>query len=228
MTVNLKMLAAQIIGMFVVFALALFLAAGTVAWPAGWAFLVLFFGFTVALSAWLLRHSPGLLTERMTGIGKPDQKSWDKVFFASANVLFLGWLVLMPLDAVRFHWSQVPAWLQGAGALLLLISFYLFFLTFRENAYLSPAVRVQSDRGQTVVATGPYHYVRHPMYATAILLLVGTTLLLGSWYGLCVVLMLVVAIALRAVQEERTLRTELHGYNEYMARVKYRLIPYVW
>lgn len=228
MTVNLKMLAAQIIGMFVVFALALFLAAGTVAWPAGWAFLILFFGFTVALSAWLLRHSPGLLTERMTGIGKPDQKSWDKVFFASANVLFLAWLILMPLDAVRFHWSQVPAWLQVVGALLLLISFYLFFLIFRENAYLSPAVRVQSDRGQTVVATGPYHYVRHPMYATAILLLVGTTLLLGSWYGLCVVLMLVVAIAFRAVQEERTLRTELHGYNEYMAQVKYRLVPYVW
>src|SRR6476659_6406249 len=170
MPVNLKLLATQIIGMFVVFALALFLAAGTVAWPAGWAFLILFFGFTIALSAWLLRHSPGLLTERMTGIGKPDQKSWDKVFFASANVLFLSWLILMPLDAVRFHWSQMPAWLQVVGALLLLISFYLFFLIFRENAYLSPAVRVQSDRGQTVVATGPYHYVRHPMYATAILL----------------------------------------------------------
>src|SRR4029453_17727433 len=81
MTVSLKMLTAQIVGMFVVFALALFLAAGTIAGPAGWAFLVLFFGFTIALSRWLISHNPGLLTERMTGIGKPDQKPWDKVFF---------------------------------------------------------------------------------------------------------------------------------------------------
>lgn len=228
MTVNRPLLTAQIVGMFVVFALALFLAAGTLAWPAGWAFLVLFFGFVIALTLWLLRHNPGLLTERMTGIGKPDQKTWDKVFFAAANVVFLAWLVVMPLDAVRFHWSWVPIWLQLVGALLLLGSFVLFFLTFRENAYLSPAVRIQTDRGQTVVSTGPYRYVRHPMYATAIIFLVGTTLLLGSWYGLVVALLLVVGIALRAVQEERTLRAELPGYEAYLTQVKYHLIPYVW
>ena len=182
--VNLRLLTAEIVGMFVVFGLALFLAAGTVAWPAGWAFLVLFSGFTIALSRWLLRHNPGLLTERMTGIGKPDQPAWDKVFFVVVQVFFLAWLVLMPLDAVRFRWSQMPGWLQVAGAVLLLCSFYLFFLTFRENPYLSPAVRVQTERGQTVISTGPYRYVRHPMYGTVILFIVGTTLLLGSWYGL--------------------------------------------
>jgi protein-S-isoprenylcysteine O-methyltransferase Ste14 len=228
MMVNLKLLTAEIVGMFVVIALALFLAAGTVAWPAGWAFLVLFFGFTVAISRWLLRHSPGLLTERMTGISKPDQKTWDRVFYVVANVVFLAWLVLMPLDAVRFRWSHMPGWLQVVGAILLLCSFYLFFLTFRENAYLSPVVRLQTEREQTVVSTGPYHYVRHPMYATAIIFLVGITLLLGSWYGLFLVLILVVGIAFRAVQEEHTLRAELPGYDAYMAQVKYRLIPYVW
>jgi protein-S-isoprenylcysteine O-methyltransferase Ste14 len=228
MMVNRQLLTAQIVGMFIVFALALFLAAGTVAWLAGWVFLVLFFGFVVALTLWLLRHNPGLLTERMTGIGKPDQKSWDKVFYVVANVVFLAWLVVMPLDAVRFRWSQMPLWLQVVGAMLLLGSFVLFFLTFRENAYLSPAVRVQTERGQTVVSTGPYQYVRHPMYATAIIFLVGTTLLLGSWYGLVVGLILVVGIAGRAVQEERTLRAELPGYDVYLAQVKYHLIPYVW
>ncbi len=228
MMVNLKLLTVEIAFLFVVIALALFLAAGTVVWPAGWAFLVLFFGFTVAISRWLLRHNPGLLTERMTGISKPDQKTWDKVFYVVANVVFLAWLVLMPLDAVRFRWSHMPGWLQGVGAILLLCSFYLFFLTFRENAYLSPAVRIQTEREQTVVSTGPYHYVRHPMYATATIFLVGTTLLLGSWYGLFLVLVLVVGIALRAVQEERTLRAELPGYEEYMTQVKYRLIPHVW
>ena len=228
MKVNLKLLTAQIVGMFVVIAAALFLAAGGVAWPAGWAFLVLFFGFTLALSGWLLRHNPELLTERMTGIGKPDQKTWDKVFFVFVRLLFLAWLVLMPLDAVRFQWSRMPGWLQAVGAILLMCSFYLFFLTFRENAYLSPAVRIQTERGQTVVSTGPYRYVRHPMYATFIIFMVGTTLLLGSSYGLLFGLILVIAIALRAVLEERTLRDELPGYNAYMAQVKYRLIPYIW
>lgn len=228
MTVNLKLLTAQIAGMFVVFALVLFLAAGTVRWPAGWTFLLLFFGFTIAISRWLLVHNPGLLTERMTGIGNPNQKTWDKLFFAVANVIFLVWLLWMPLEVVRFHWTQMPGWLQMVGALLLIASFYLFFLTFRENSYLSPAVRIQSERGQTVISTGPYHYVRHPMYATAIIFLLGTTLLLGSWYGLLLALLLVIAIAFRAVQEEQALRNELSGYGDYMAQVKYRLIPYIW
>ncbi len=209
------------------FGLALFVAAGTAVWPAGWAFLVLFLGFTIALTRWLLRNNPGLLKERMTGIGKPNQPAWDKVFFAAVEALFLAWLVLMPLDAVRFRWSQMPGWLQMVGVVLLLGSFYLFFLTFRENPYLSPAVRVQPERGQTVISTGPYRYVRHPMYAGVIPFMVGTTFLLGSWYGL-LGLILVVGIGFRAVREERVLRAELPGYDAYMGRVKYRLIPYVW
>ena len=112
------------------------------------------------------------------------------------QVFFLAWLVLMPLDAVRFRWSEMPGWLQVAGAILLLGSFYLFFLTFRENPYLSPVVRVQSERGQTVISTGPYHYVRHPMYAAAILFMAGTALMLGSWYGLLMGLIFVVGISL--------------------------------
>jgi len=227
MTVNIKVLLGQIAYLFLFFTLPLFLAAGTIAWPAGWVFLVLFFSFTVTLTLWLLRHNPGLLKERMT-MFSPDQKAWDKAGFALTYVVFLAWLVLMPLDAVRFHWSQVPLFLQVAGAIVLIGSFPLFFATFRENSYLSPMVRIQRDRGQTVVSTGPYHYVRHPMYAAALLFLLGTALLLGSWYGLLLGLILVGMIAGRAVLEERTLREELQGYDSYMAQVKYRLIPYIW
>ena len=89
-------------------------------------------------------------------------------------------------------------------------------------------VRIQKDRGQTVVSTGPYHYVRHPMYAAALLFLLGTALLLGSWYGLLLGLILVAMIAGRAVLEERAFQQELQGYDSYMAQVKYRLIPYIW
>jgi len=229
MTVNLKLLKVEYVLLFVVFALALFLGAGTVFWLAGWAYLVLFFGSNVALARWLLRHDPGLLKERMTGgLGKPGQPTWDKVFFVLLEVYFFAWLVLMSLDAVRFRWSQMPGWLQVAGAVLLPGSFYLFFLTFRENPYLSPAVRIQRERGQTVISTGPYHYVRHPMYAAAIIYMAGTALMLGSWYGLLMGLIFVIGIAFRAVQEERVLSAELPGYDEYMAQVKYRFIPNVW
>jgi protein-S-isoprenylcysteine O-methyltransferase Ste14 len=228
MAVNLKLLKIEFVALFVVFALALFLAAGTVVWPAGWAYLILFFGADAALGRWLLRHDPELLKERMTGFGKPGEPTWDKVFFVLLQVFFLAWLVLIPLDAVRYHWSEMPAWLQVAGAMLLLGSFYFFFLTFRENPYLSPVVRVQTERGQTVISTGPYHYVRHPMYAAAIIFMAGTSLLLGSWYGLLMGLIAVIGIAFRAVQEEGVLRAGLPGYEEYMAQVKYRFIPYVW
>lgn len=192
------------------------------------AFLALFFGFVVALSLWLLGFNPDLLAERMHGIGHADQKTWDKVLLAVTAVAFFAWLALMALDALRFRWSQVPPWLQGLGTFLLLGSFYLFYLTFRENAYLSPAVRVQTERGQTVVSTGPYRYVRHPMYAAFVLFTLGTALLLGSWYGVLGGLLLIGMVARRAVLEERVLREELEGYSAYMTRVRYRCIPYLW
>lgn len=228
MGVNVKLLTVEFIGLAVIFALVLFVSAGTVFWPAGWVFLVLFFGADAALGRWLLRHDPGLLQERLSGFGKPGEPTWDKVFFVVLQVFFLAWLVLMPLDAVRFRWSHVPVWLQVVGALLLLVSFYLFSLPFRENPYLSPVVRVQAERGQTVITTGPYHYVRHPLYAAGIPFAAGAALLLGSWYGLLLGLVFVFGLAYRAVREERVLRDELPGYKEYMAQVKYRFIPHVW
>jgi protein-S-isoprenylcysteine O-methyltransferase Ste14 len=228
MSVDLRLLAIQIAGMFVVFAVALFASAGTVAWWQGWAFLMLFFGFIVTLSLWLLRSDPGLLTERMTGVGKSNQKAWDRAFFPVAMALFLVWLVVMPLDAVRYYWSQMPVALNLAGAAVLLSSFYWLFLTYRENSYLSPAVRIQTERQQRVVDTGPYRYVRHPMYAAAGVMMIGGTLLLGSWYGFIAVAALAVAMAVRARLEERTLRAELRGYDAYMTRVRWRFVPYVW
>ena len=228
MGVDRRLLAAQIAGEALVFGAVLFVAAGTMAWPAGWVFLGLFFSFVVVLSGWLLRHNPGLLAERMTGVGKADQKAWDRVWFVVTGVLFLGWLVVMPLDAVRFGWSRVPISVQGIGALLSLASFWLFYRVFRENSFLSPAVRIQTERDQMVVSTGPYAVVRHPMYAAASVFLVGTALLLGSWYGLAVGALIVISAAVRAVKEERVLRAELPGYDAYMTRVTHRIVPYLW
>jgi protein-S-isoprenylcysteine O-methyltransferase Ste14 len=227
MRVNAQRVVAQSIGLFLVLVLALFAPAGTLSWLVGWLYLTLFFGFFLSVNAWLYRHNPGLLQERLS-LGRADQKCWDRALFPLLLVLSLAWLVFISADAVRFHWSPEPAWLQGVGVVILLSSFNLFFLTFRENSYLSTVVRVQTERGHSVISTGPYQYVRHPMYAGFLLFMIGTPLFLGSWYGVLLGLAFMLLLARRAVLEERTLRAALPGYADYMARVKYRLVPYVW
>jgi protein-S-isoprenylcysteine O-methyltransferase Ste14 len=227
MRVNLKQQVGETVGFFVAFALALFFPAGTLAWTAGWTFLLLFFGFYIAVTLWLFRHNPGLMQERLRLVTS-DQQGWDKVLYPLMLVIPLAGMVFMSFDAVRFHWSSMPAWLQVVGAIILMGSFYLLFLTFRENSYLSSVVRVQEDRGQTVISTGPYHYVRHPMYAGIIVFITGMCFLLGSWYGLLFGAIFTIILARRAVLEERTLRDKLPGYASYMSHKKYRLIPYVW
>ncbi len=227
MNTNVKIVVTQTAGFFALFALALFVPAGTLSWPAGWIHLVLFFSFFLGVNIWLYRHNPGLLQER-SRFSRSNQKGWDRLLFPLLLIFPFAWLVFISLDAARFHWSLVPVWIEGIGAVLLLGSFYLFFLTFRENTYLSTVVRIQEERGHAVISTGPYHYVRHPMYAGITLFSIATPLLLGSWYGVLLGLGLVALVARRAVLEERTLRAELQGYEGYMTQVKYRLIPHVW
>jgi len=217
----------QVLVVCLVFGLALFIAAGTVFWLYGWIFLILFYGFGIGLFAWLLRYDPGLVEER-TGLFKSNEPTWDKAYVVLLYVVIGIWWVAMPLDAVRFHWSQMPIWLHLVGVGVLLSSFYLMYLTYRENPYLSTVVHIQADRGQTVVSTGPYRYVRHPLYTSVLLFSLGSALLLGSWVGVALGLFIEGIFASRAVREERVLRKELKGYDAYMTRVKYRLVPHVW
>jgi protein-S-isoprenylcysteine O-methyltransferase Ste14 len=208
-----------------VFAALLFVSAGTVLWTAGWVFMAIFFGFALAITLWLAREHPVLLAERLSPPIQRGQPLWDKVFVAAIVLLFVAWLILMPLDAVRLGWSEVPGWLQVLGAVGLVLSFYVLFLTFRENAYLALVVKVQEERGQTVVTSGPYRYVRHPMYASMFLFFPGCALLLGSWWGLLLCLVILGLLIWRTTLEDRMLKNELAGYEEYARQVRYRLIP---
>jgi hypothetical protein len=130
---NLRQLIVQTVAMQVAFMLALFLPAGTVAWPTGWLYVAVSFVFGIGLTAWLVRYDPELLAERLTGLRRKDQKKWDKVLVAIIIVGFFSWLAVMGLDAARVRWSHVPMWLQAIGAVLFLISYCGFYLTFREN-----------------------------------------------------------------------------------------------
>src|SRR5262250_3412391 len=146
MRVNIRQLVVNTSAMMIALGVTLFLPAGTLAWPAGWIFFLVMLGFAVAMPLWLLRFNPDLLAERLTGIGRADQKRWDKVFLALTAVVLFVWLTVMALDAVRFRRSRVPLWVQAVGALLLFRSFYISYLPFRENTYLSPAARIQKAR----------------------------------------------------------------------------------
>ena len=213
-TINTKILIMDVVLPLVfdlVLGLVLFLAAGTVFWLYGWVYLLLFYGFCSGLVLWMLSHNPGLIEER-AGF-KSNEPTWDKAYLILIYTFIVIWCISVPLDAVRFHWSQMPAWLHLVGAIVLLSSFYLFYLTFRENSYLSLSVRIQEDRRQTVVSTGPYRYVRHPMYTGMLLFFLGSALLLGSWIGVLLGLLLEGTLAERAVREERVLQKGLKGYD---------------
>jgi protein-S-isoprenylcysteine O-methyltransferase Ste14 len=206
----------------------LFLAAGTVNWPAAWLYLGLMLLLSLATGLWLARHDPGLLRERLAGPIQKNQPPADKVVLTLIFIAIFGLLALTGLDAVRFGWSAMPVWVQVIGAALVALGIGFSYRTMRENSFAAPVVKIQADRGQRVITTGPYAYVRHPFYTGALLYLAGTSLMLGSWWGLLAVVLVTVLLAIRIGIEEQTLRRGLEGYDDYARRVAYRLVPFVW
>jgi protein-S-isoprenylcysteine O-methyltransferase Ste14 len=211
----------------VVFAGLLFAAAGRVDRPAGWAFIILFFALSQAAMLRLGRHDPALLEERLKPPLQRGQPPWDKILMASLALLWLGWLVLLGLDA-RFRWSAVPGWLRAVGAAGLILGYLFIIRVLEENTFSAPVVKIQRQRSHHVVATGPYAVVRHPMYARMCIMVPSIALLLGSWLGLAGALIIIAGGAVRAVKEERELENGLDGYRQYMAQVRYRLLPFIW
>jgi len=206
----------------------LFWPAGTFDWPGAWVFLAWSGIAGMAISLWLLRYDPGLLHERLRLPIQKAQVAGDKIFMTAVQLAWCGWVVLMALDAKRWHLTQLPTWLSGVGAALIALGFAIVWLAFRVNSYAAPVVKIQRERGQRIVTAGPYRIVRHPMYAGAGLYLIGMPLLLGSGYGLAIMPLLLAGLSTRIALEERTLSAEFPDYVEYAARVRFRLIPYVW
>jgi protein-S-isoprenylcysteine O-methyltransferase Ste14 len=156
---------------------------------------------------------------------RAEKEPAQKIIMALAMVGFIAMLVFPALDR-RFGWSSVPAPVSLLGDALIALGFLFTFFVFRENSY--GASTIQVAEGQTVVSTGPYALVRHPMYSGAIVMLVGVPLALGSWWGLFVFLLILPVLIWRLFDEERFLRQNLPGYAEYQTKVKYRLVPFIW
>lgn len=204
----------------------LFWPAGTFAYPGAWALLVIFAIGSGTFIVWLSQYSPELLKKRMGSPLQPGQARWDKIFISLIIVTFCAWLVFMAWDAARTGFTAVPPWLQGVGALCIILEFAGCAWTFNANAFAAPVVNIQE--GQKIIDTGPYALVRHPMYTSALLFFLGVPLLLGSWHGLWISILLSLALAWRSVHEEDTLRHQFADYDTYSRRVKYRLVPGVW
>ncbi len=213
---------------FVVMAALLFGAAGTLRWAAAWVYLGIFFGASALIALMLARRDPGLLAERLKSPLQRTQPLWDKIWIVALEVAWAGWHALMGLDSVRFRWSVMPSWLAWIGGAGLLAALWIMYRTARENTFLAPVVRIQRERGQYVISTGPYAVVRHPYYAGSLILFVSTAFLLGSWYGLAAVAVMSGGLVFRIIMEERELRRSLDGYADYTRRVRYRVIPFVW
>ena len=203
-------------------AVALFAAAGTLAILGFWLYLAILAAIVVAS---LLSLDPGLLRERM----RPGGQRPPLALRLFTIVMFLHWIVA-GLDRGRFHWSDgVPSWIQASGLIALAAGYVLCFWAMAVNRFFSSVVRIQSDRGQHVVASGPYAYVRHPGYLAGIVIILASGLALGSWLAALLVIVSSLPFLLyRAITEDRVLQAELPGYADYARRVRWRLVPGIW
>jgi len=198
-------------------------------WVEGWVFSLWFTVLCFTAIIYLYRKDPALLAERYRKPGTANQKGWDKYVVYGLMIGFIAWIVIMPLDARRYGWTPCfPLWLKILGGTGLIFSFFFFYRSYTDNTFLSPLVRVQTERKQQVVTTGVYGFVRHPMYLGGILLFLCTPMLLGSAYGIIIGLIMLILLSARIIGEEKMLVNELEGYQAYKEKVKFRLIPYVW
>jgi len=214
-----------LVALAVVMGLLLFVPAGTIRYWQAWVYLSIFTGASMLTTLYLLKSDPALLARRMSGGPTAEKRTTQKIIMLFTSAGFIALLVIPAFDH-RFGWSDVPLAVVIASDLLVALGFYFIFLVYRENTFTSATIEIAEN--QTVISTGPYAIVRHPMYASALLYLLGTPLALGSYYGLLPVAAMVPLLLWRLFDEEKFLATNLQGYSEYQQRVRNRLVPFLW
>lgn len=206
---------------------ALFLSAGRLDWPEAWIFIAAFLVYFISWIAWGLRHNPELLRERAQSVTEGGE-AWDRALVRANQGLAVAVYVVSGLDAVRYGWSAVPAVLQAAAFVLIVLGYLGAFWALSSNPFASGVVRVQTERGHQVAHGGPYRFVRHPMYLAALFSSLGVPLFLGSYWALAPEAIILALVLYRTAREDRTLLEELPGYREYAQEVRYRLVPGLW
>jgi protein-S-isoprenylcysteine O-methyltransferase Ste14 len=211
--------------LFLAMAAMLFIPAGTLDYWQAWVFLAVYFASSLALSLYLMKKDPELLRRRMRGGPTAEKETVQKIIMSIVSLGFIALLIVPALDH-RFAWSHMTAYTALAGDALVALGWLAIFFVFRENTFSSATIELAPD--QKVISTGPYARVRHPMYAGALIMLVGMPIALGSWWGVLIVVAMLPALIWRLFDEEKFLARNLPGYVEYQNSVRYRLIPMVW
>jgi protein-S-isoprenylcysteine O-methyltransferase Ste14 len=206
-------------------ALVIFLPAWSLRYWQGWLYWLIFGFACLVLGLYFVRHDPALVVRRMKAGPQAEQEPRQKLILWCASAALIALFLVCGLDH-HFGWSSVPWWLALIAELLVILSFYGFYVTFRENAYAASTVTVET--GQPVISSGPYAAVRHPMYTAAIVLFAATPLALASWWGMVPAALLAALIVWRLTDEEAYLARNLAGYVDYRRRVRARLVPGVW
>lgn len=220
---HLKMVARFVL-IILIFVAILFVSAGTIYWPEAWLMELIYFGWAIPVMIWMRKNNPKLFEERMD-LTKKSAKGWERPLLLFGTVCYFGIFLVSGLD-FRFGWSEMPLYLEAAGFAGIVLAFSAMFWVMRENTYLSRVVEVRE--GQKVVTTGPYRYVRHPLYVAGIVYCFAIPLSLGSFYGIIPSLGLVAMLLARTYMEDKTLHEELPGYREYAQKTRYKLVPRVW
>lgn len=207
----------------------LFLGAWTFHWWRAWVFLGVVLVASAATMFGIFPKRPELLEERYKSPIQKGQPLSDKVLTPLLMLSFLGLVLFVPFDVFRLHlFGETGLGIASLGLVLFAAGWGLVALALRANAFAAPIVKYQRERGQFVVETGPYRIVRHPMYAGAIPVTIGMALWLGSYAGALLAAVPIGTLVLRALAEERLLRRELPGYEDYARKVRWRLVPLVW
>lgn len=220
----LKSLAGLLFLIFVMGAI-MFVAYGDLNYRLAWLYLSVFAVSVVVITAYLFLFDKNLLKSRLFVGPIAETKPIQKIIQTIAGLTFLGVFLLSALD-YKYKWSSVPLGFSYAADLICVLAFVLLFFVFRQNSFLSATIQVQEKH--QVISTGLYGIVRHPMYTGAFLLLLFTPIALGSYFGLFPVLITIIVIIFRALDEEKELKQNLVGYKEYCEKVKYRLIPFIF
>ena len=219
----------QSIGAFIVGALLLglltFLPAGTFNYWQAWLFIAVFMVTFSVFGVYFSIKDPALIERRKQVGPGAEQSTLQKIIGAIAFMSLFGLFVFGGLDH-RFGWSHMPSIVAWAGDALVVVSFYLYYLVFKENSFGASNVRVEGN--QRVASTGPYALVRHPMYSVGVLFIAGIALGLGSWWALVLLVVAIPMLVIRILDEEKLLAKDLQGYTEYEQKVRYRLVPYLW
>jgi protein-S-isoprenylcysteine O-methyltransferase Ste14 len=221
-----RMIVQSVVGVGIFCAL-LFGGAGTIAWPEAWLYILVQNSCWAFMVLWLKKHNPELLKVR-SEFWKRAGKPWDKAIVILLFVAFVPLYILPGLDAIRYHWSHVPLSIKIIGFVGTVVSSGLMFWPLKANPFSSTVVEIQADRGHKVITTGPYRYVRHPMYVGAILWSFSVPLALGSLITLVLSFIVTALLVVRTHLEDKMLHEELDGYAAYAEKVKYRLIQGVW